>query len=200
MGLDSMNDIEIDVDDWITDSFAGINRESTRTSWERHQELRGLGATASDWQVKLMQQTLAQLGRQANDTSISSIVADGVMGPKTAAAVNRALSVHVNTNTTQYLRSGKLSQDAIVQNVVVIAGALASEVIRRGDVPAEKKTTVAKTTPKKPVPQVTPTYAPPTDPWYVVHKTKLMIGGGVLLALGAAFTVFSKPDSGVSDY
>lgn len=100
-----------------------------------------LGA-AVDPAVKSLQAAVRALGQRVGDAKLQ-IVADGVMGPRTAAAVNLAFSKYL-TNAPVPYRSGKLSQASIKANASKLAsyaGGAATGVA----VPATVKAAAAKT-------------------------------------------------------
>lgn len=97
--------------------------------------------------VQSLQNAVVALGRTVNDSSLSSLKADGLMGPKTAAAVNKSLSKYA-TRAAPMLRSGTLTEAAIVASAASILDALMYESDRRASVPKVKIT--------KPLPTAAP--------------------------------------------
>jgi hypothetical protein len=166
-----MEVIEIDVGmgDWISKSFEG-----------------GVGDAAEALLVSTIQQTLGMLSRQTGDSSLS-VATDGALGPRTVAAINKAMQYVAIVAPS--LKTG-LTQNQVLANLNAIQIALSGEVLRRGAVPEQRVATTAKkkTTTKPPIIKP-PTFTVP-EPWYVRHKTKLMVGGGVIVGLGILFAVF----------
>lgn len=78
-----------------------------------------------------LQRALSALGTQIKDSSLK-ISADGAMGPKTAAATNRAFTVHLGAGQApaQY-RTGSLTQAQITSQAATLAGLVETEVRRR---------------------------------------------------------------------
>ncbi len=83
--------------------------------------------------LALLQTRLGQLGRTVGDTSLI-IKVDGLTGPKTAAAVNRALQVHVS-NVPESFKAG-LSAVQVKTQAATLAKLVADEVAKRGTTPA----------------------------------------------------------------
>jgi hypothetical protein len=116
-----------------------------------------LGAASQS--VAELQTALVALGKGIGDPTLMKVAVDGVMGPKTAAAANRALTVHLGAGQApSNLRSGSLSQATISGMTSQITALITTEIARRGfaapgaaKVPA-KKATVARA--------ATPVYAP----------------------------------------
>ncbi len=116
-----------------------------------------LGAASQS--VAALQTALVALGKGIGDPTLMKVAVDGVMGPKTAAATNRALTVHLGAGQApSNLRSGALSQATISGMASQITALITTEIARRGfaapgaaKVPA-KKATVARA--------ATPAYAP----------------------------------------
>lgn len=80
-----------------------------------------------------LQAALVSLGKGIGDNTLSKIVVDGLMGPKTAAATNRALTVHLGTGQAPAnLRTGNLSQTTIKSQAAQITQLIDAEVRRRG--------------------------------------------------------------------
>jgi hypothetical protein len=108
-----------------------------------------------------LQTALVALGKGIGDTTLSKIVVDGIMGPKTAAATNRALTIHLGAGQAPAnLRTGSLSQAVITSQAATITQLLEAEVSRRGFATPVSKKIVAKTT----RPKVTPAPAVYTPP------------------------------------
>lgn len=80
--------------------------------------------------ITQIQQSLGQLGKLANDVGLV-VVVDGITGPKTAAAVNRAMLKYVRSGPAS-IRTGKLSVAQVSANAAAIINALGVEITRRG--------------------------------------------------------------------
>jgi peptidoglycan hydrolase-like protein with peptidoglycan-binding domain len=176
-----------------------------------------LGAASQS--VAELQTALVALGKGIGDPTLMKVVVDGVMGPKTAAATNRALTVHLGAGQApSNLRSGSLAQATISSMASQITALITTEIARRGfsapgaaKVPA-KKATVARS--------VAPTYAPTAastalvpaaaSPVYRVPTTPAASGGsdldsimkwaaigiGVVVLGGAAYYFATRRKSG----
>jgi len=113
-------------------------------------DLANLGAASTA--IADLQEALVSLGKGIGDNTLSKIVVDGVMGPKTAAAVNRALTVHLGSGQAPAnLRTGSLPQATIKSQAATITQLIQAEVHRRGfsliaTKVAKPKTVVKKTT------------------------------------------------------
>lgn len=165
-----------------------------------------------------LQTALVGLGKAIGDNALSKIAIDGVIGPKTAAATNRALTVHLGAGQAPAnLRTGSLSQSVIVSQAQTITGLIDAEIARRGfSLPVSKKI-LAKTTKPK-VAKMTemvqytppaPAAAVPTGPVYRI-PTALppsgtdmnaiikwsAIGFGAVAVLGIAYYVVTKKPTG----
>jgi len=98
-----------------------------------------------------LQTALVGLGKGIGDNTLSKIAIDGVIGPKTAAATNRALTVHLGAGQAPAnLRTGALSQSVIVSQAAAITSLIEAEIRRRGfTVPTAKKVYAKAAAPKK---------------------------------------------------
>jgi len=125
---------------------------------------------AASVSVAGLQTALASFGRQIGDAILKAIVVDGLIGPKTVAAANRALRTHIGPNQVPAeLRTGLLKQAQVVAAASQIAQLLNTEARRRGfgtaAVPttvAKKKVVVKKAVAKAPVQSTALTYIPPS--------------------------------------
>jgi hypothetical protein len=108
-----------------------------------------------------LQTALVALGKGIGDNILSKIVIDGLIGPKTTAATNRALTVHLGAGQAPAnLRTGSLSQAIVVSQAEAIAGLIETEVKRRGfTVPTPKKASAVKKAVAKPVATYIPSAA-----------------------------------------
>jgi lysozyme family protein len=84
--------------------------------------------------LAVLQTRLGQLGRLTGDTSLM-VTVDGVTGPKTAAAVNKALTGYV-ANAPAALKTGRLTAAQVRAQAPQLAQVVADEVSRRGSTPA----------------------------------------------------------------
>jgi len=92
--------------------------------------------------VKRLQQAVAVLGTRVKDAGLK-IKADGLVGPKTQAAINRALVAYVK-NASANLRTGRLNGVQILQNAEALAKAVEEEIARRGAKPPARPTDAPK--------------------------------------------------------
>lgn len=103
------------------------------------------GATRSP-EVRALQNALRALGARVGDRRLL-IAADGLVGPKTTGAVNRAFTKHIGPGQAPAsYRSGKLTIVDVRRNAAALAGLVTDEVNRRGGAP------VVPLKPKKKVP------------------------------------------------
>ncbi len=149
----------------------------------------GLGAVATPAAsgappAAQLQNALRALGTTSGDPVLMAVTVDGVVGPKTVSAVNRALSQYIGS-TPQFPRA-----DLTVDKVRQYAGALAALVAQRvqksgGTLPAaviKRAAPRALRLPTGNLPAVTPEFSmQPTQQTKIVWYA---IGGlGVLLLL-----------------
>lgn len=169
-----------------------------------------------------LQTALVSLGKGIGDNTLSKIVVDGVIGPKTVAATNRALTVHLGAGQAPAnLRTGSLSQAVIVSQADAIATLINTETRRRGfTAAAPKKAAAAKAKPKASAPATytapnTSSYVPAAGqatamtPVYHVPSASASAGGtdmsavikwsaigfGIVALLGVGYYVLSKKPS-----
>jgi hypothetical protein len=126
-------------------------------------EIMDFGATSSA--VAALQTALVALGQSTNDATLKAIVIDGLIGPKTTAATNRAFTMHIGAGQApaQY-RTGTLSQTLVAANAAALAPLVQAEAQRRGNV--STATVIATATPgaqpaAKPAPSMSPIYVAP---------------------------------------
>jgi hypothetical protein len=119
-----------------------------------------LGAVSQS--VADLQTALVALGKGIGDAILKKIVIDGLMGPKTAAATNRAMTVHLGAGQAPAnLRTGNLSQQTISAQAATLAQLIETEIARRGFAAPVSKRVVAKTT-RPATPSAPPmVYTPP---------------------------------------
>jgi hypothetical protein len=113
-----------------------------------------------------LQTALATLGKGIGDNSLSKLSLDGLIGPKTTAATNRALTVHLGTGQAPAnLRTGSLSQAVVVSQAPQITQLILAEITRRGfNAPTKKalpKKAVAKAAPSTYTAPAAMQYTPP---------------------------------------
>jgi len=104
-----------------------------------------------------LQTALKALGQGVGDNILRAIVTDGLIGPKTTAATNRALTVHIGAyQAPANFRTGTLSQATVAANASELAQLVDAEAQRRGyNVPTAKViSTVAKVAAAKPAVKV----------------------------------------------
>jgi hypothetical protein len=109
-----------------------------------------------------LQTALANFGRQIGDAALKAIVADGLIGPKTTAAANRAMRQHIGAGQApQDLRTGVLTQAQVVANAAQLTTLINTEARRRGFGIATAPATVKKPVAKAKAPAAAVTYIPP---------------------------------------
>ena len=166
-----------------------------------------------------LQTALKGFGQSVGDTVLRAIVVDGLIGPKTVAAANRALRQHIGAGQApQDLRTGVLTQAQVVTNAAQITQLVNAEATRRGfdvfvgPVALPKKAVATYIPPRAPA-SYTPAYAPssaapimvPSTKTYVVPSSAAgggmdiesimkwsAIGLGVVGALGAAYYFMTR--------
>lgn len=128
-----------------------------------------------------LQSALVALGKGIGDPTLMKIAVDGAMGPKTAAATNRALTVHLGSGQAPAnLRTGTLSQAVITSQVAQITQLIEAEITRRGfSLPTSKKITAKKVS--------VPAYVPPPAPAAVapVYKVPAAVPAAAGSAMGS---------------
>lgn len=87
--------------------------------------------------AQTLQRAVATLGAQRNDSTLK-ITADGIVGPKTVAAVNRAFTRFVTTAPANW-RTGKLSTADVQNNAAILATYVEREVAAFKAAPAVAK-------------------------------------------------------------
>lgn len=122
---------------------------------------RGFGEFgAASTAVAGLQTALANFGKQIGDAALKAIKVDGLIGPKTTAAANRALRVHIGAGQAPAeLRTGVLTQAQVADDASQIAQLVNTEAQRRGFTVAKAPTTVKKPVAKKTT--AVATYIPP---------------------------------------
>jgi hypothetical protein len=116
--------------------------------------------------VTELQTALKALGQGVGDNILRAIVVDGLIGPKTTAATNRAMTVHVGSGqAAASLRTGALSQATVAAQASALAQIIETEAQRRGyNVPTAKViATVAKASAPKPAITPAPAAYVPTS-------------------------------------
>jgi len=129
-------------------------------------ELGDFGAAKSQ-SVADLQTALVALGKGIKDGTLMKITVDGVIGAKTVAATNRALTVHLGTGQAPAnLRTGNLSQQVVLSQIGTITDLIEAEIRRRGfATPVSKKIQTKTTRPKvskAPTPPAVAAYVAPT--------------------------------------
>lgn len=98
--------------------------------------------------VAALQAALQSLGQSAGDSVLMAIVADGLVGPKTTGAVNRAFTQYVAAAyAPAQFRTGRLTNATVSSNAAKLADLVNREAVRRagaaspddggGEMPAE---------------------------------------------------------------
>ena len=103
--------------------------------------------------VKRLQQAVAKLGKLTGDKTLQ-IAADGIVGPKTRAAINRALAAYVKSAPllsgsgrgfgNWSLGAAEVSDAQIIQNAEQLTKAVESEIARRGATPPPRPAAAPK--------------------------------------------------------
>jgi hypothetical protein len=121
---------------------------------------------AASASVAGLQTALKNFGKNIGDKTLMVLVVDGLIGPKTVAAANRALRTHIGAGQAPAeLRTGVLTKAEVVANAERIKQLVNTEARRRGfgiyvgpDVAPKK--VVAKKVVKKAAPQATTAMVP----------------------------------------
>ncbi len=81
-----------------------------------------------------MQNALIALGRKAGDIELQNLSVDGVIGPQTVSAVNKAFGTHVGDLQTQatFRASGKLTQYQVAEAAATIVSQLRASILSKG--------------------------------------------------------------------
>lgn len=171
-----------------------------------------LGAVSQS--IADLQTALVAFGKAIGSSALS-IAIDGLIGPKTAAAVNHALTVNIGAGQVPAnLRTGSLSQAVIVSQAATITNVIDAEIARRGFSTPVSKKIIAKTTrpatatnvvspppavrytpPAPAAAAVTPIYrvpapAPGTDMSEIIKWSA--IGVGAVALLGAGYYLMTR--------
>lgn len=119
-----------------------------------------LGAARSQ-SVMDLQSALVALGNGIRDGVLMKVAVDGLIGPKTAAATNRAMTVHLGPGQAPAnLRTGSLSQSEIVSQADALTNLIETEIKRRGfSAPKAKKVSSVASKPKAAAPKAVATTA-----------------------------------------
>ena len=96
-----------------------------------------LGAYSSG--VASLQTALIALGQKTGDATLSALVLDGLIGPKTTAATNRAFAMYVQGAPANYA-TGTLTQAQVGSNAAALAQYISAEATRRGGAVAKPAT------------------------------------------------------------
>jgi hypothetical protein len=126
-------------------------------------DLADFGAASSA--VAALQTALVALGKGVGDPVLKVLVIDGLIGPKTTAATNRAFTTHIGAyQAPAHYRTGSLSQATVAANASDLAELVNTESRRRGyNVPTS---VVIQTAAKAAAPKTTAIvpYTPPASP------------------------------------
>lgn len=136
-----------------------------------------LGAYSSA--VASLQTALIALGQKVGDATLAALVLDGLIGPKTTAAANRAFAMYVSSAPAN-LATGTLSQTQVSTNAASLASYVNAELSRRG----------AKSTALVPAAAVPAPVAPPAAPApapdssaQIIKWSAIGLGGVVVASL-----------------
>lgn len=138
--------------------------------------------------VATLQRTVALLAMNTGDKALA-VKIDGVTGPATARAVNRAMTVYAKTAPAQ-LRSGKLTPAQVAQSASQLTSWIAAAAKAnppRGARPVASKPAVTKASVKKPVPAAPakPTRSPTVERLQRALAAMAKATGDKLLAIKA---------------
>lgn len=132
-----------------------------------------------------LQNALNALGKTIGDTSLKLTV-DGVVGPATVQAVNRALTTHVGSGQAPAaLRTGQLDISTVAQNAVQLTGLITAEVGRRGGAVAPLPAAAAPTASTAPATAPMPAPLAPSAAGELSTKAAWSLVGLNLLATAA---------------
>ena len=169
------------------------------------------GAASQD--VATLQNALVALGKGIGDTSLSKLTIDGLIGPKTTAATNRAFTVHLGSGQAPAsYRTGAMSQAQVETSANTLAAYIETELVRRGFsappvkivAPAKKATTsTTKTAAAVPTATYLPTaalkpavYLPPDASDGPSQGTQIVkwsaIGLGAVIVASLAYYLIKK--------
>ena len=95
-----------------------------------------------------LQADLVTLGKIVKDSTLEAVKVDGLPGPKTATAVNRALSKYATSAPATY-RTGKLTLAAVKADGGTLIALLEAEIKRRGGTVVPAKTVAGAKAAKK---------------------------------------------------
>lgn len=132
-----------------------------------------LGAYSSG--VASLQTALIALGQKVGDSTLASLVLDGLIGPKTTAAANRAFTTFVS-NSPNFASNGTMSQSQVASAAEELASFVKSEVSRRGG--SVSSTAVARV----PAGAVAPTQVSDTSA-SIVKYAAIGLGGVIVASL-----------------
>jgi len=134
-----------------------------------------LGAYSSS--VASLQTALIALGQKVGDGTLSALVLDGLIGPKTTAAANRAFAMYVSGAPANFA-TGTLSQSQVSTNASSLASYVNAELSRRGGA----KTTALVPAAAAPAAVAVRTAAPVSDSSTQIVKWASIGLGGVVVA------------------
>jgi hypothetical protein len=81
--------------------------------------------------VASLQTALITLGQKVGDSTLATLVLDGLIGPKTTAAANRAFTTYVSSGPN-FASGGAMSQSQVASAAEELAGFVRAEISRRG--------------------------------------------------------------------
>jgi len=136
-----------------------------------------LGAYSSS--VASLQTALITLGQKVGDSTLKALMLDGLIGPKTTAATNRAFAMYI-TNAPANFATGTLSQSQVSTNASSLASYVTAEISRRGG--TASSTTAPVRVPAVATPTALSPYSPSAAP--VVSDTSAQIVKWAAIGLG----------------
>jgi hypothetical protein len=149
----------------------------------------GYSLGAASAAVKGLQDALRALGTATRDSTLMKLTADGLIGPATAAAMNRAFTAHIGSGQADAsLRTGKVTTAVILSKLPLITSIVLREVERRTGA-APGSITVA-TVASKPPPKSTA--APKTkapDAVFEEERPSFFSRPGVKIGIGVGASV-----------
>jgi len=137
----------------------------------------GLGAYSSG--VASLQTALISLGRRVGDSSLTALVLDGLIGPKTTTATNRAFAMYISGAPANFA-TGTLSQSQVSTNASSLASYVNAEVQKRGGAAKPTALVPAAAAPDAVVPRTVT--VPVSDTSTQIVKYAALGLGGVVVA------------------
>lgn len=150
------------------------------------------GATVSQ-NITQLQIALRELGTLVRDGTLTALVVDGLIGPKTTAASNLAMTQYIAPgNAGAALRTGQLSQDRVIMFAKALIDATRAEIARRAAKPVVGPVVPPSIAP----PSEQPAYYTPSEPSASFIPENMVkwavIGLGVVVAGGVAYYLLTR--------